>query len=384
MVYSQAVLQIVLTSLKLLYAFPVTPSNIDRLSVIARSLGPHGLSLMVDNPDQLQTVIAIRKSAGVAPDVFLKIDMGYGRAGVPPLSLTASTLISSLLELISAGSAHFLGLYAHAGQSYSGLSPSTALDYLRQEFEALLITAQSIRSAAPDVSLILSVGATPTTTSVRNLLNPAASFTEEESRAVSALRATIQAIRDTNSTIEIHAGVYTTLDIQQLSTHAIPTEGPHAMLGWDDLALTIVAEVASIYPNRGADETTEYLIAAGTLALGREPCKAYSGWGVLTPWNRPGVAQPTALPEESSGYMVGRTSQEHGIVTWRNPNGSGGKALPNAEGGDRAFELGQKVRIWPNHACVAGAGYGWYLIVDSSVAGKEDEIVDVWVRWRGW
>ncbi len=36
----------------------------------------------------------------------------------------------------------------------------------------------------------------------------------------------------------------------------------------------------------------------------------------------------------------------------------------------------------PNHACVAGAGFGWYLVVDSDQGG--DEIVDVWVRWRGW
>lgn len=32
---------------------------------------------------------------------------------------------------------------------------------------------------------------------------------------------------------------------------------------------------------------------------------------------------------------------------------------------------------------VAGAGFGWYLVVDSSLPGQ-DEVVDVWVRWRGW
>jgi D-serine deaminase-like pyridoxal phosphate-dependent protein len=42
------------------------------------------------------------------------------------------------------------------------------------------------------------------------------------------------------------------------------------------------------------------------------------------------------------------------------------------------------VKIWPNHACIAGAGYGWYLVVDSEREGNEDEIVDVWVRCRGW
>jgi hypothetical protein len=34
---------------------------------------------------------------------------------------------------------------------------------------------------------------------------------------------------------------------------------------------------------------------------------------------------------------------------------------------------------------VAGAGFGWYLVVDSSLSGdRRDDIVDVWIRWRGW
>jgi len=34
---------------------------------------------------------------------------------------------------------------------------------------------------------------------------------------------------------------------------------------------------------------------------------------------------------------------------------------------------------------VAGAGFGWYLVVDSGLPeDRRDDIVDVWVRWRGW
>jgi len=53
------------------------------------------------------------------------------------------------------------------------------------------------------------------------------------------------------------------------------------------------------------------------------------------------------------------------------------EAWPGAE--ESKLEVGQKVRIWPNHACISGAGFGWYLVVDGG-----DEIVDVWPRWRGW
>lgn len=296
--------------------------------------------------------------------------MGTHRAGVLPQSSDCSSLINSLLALQQSGTAKFLGVYAHAGHSYSGSSSAIAIDYLRQELEALLVTAAEIQSHVSEPSkqqLVLSVGATPTTTSVRNLLinNSSPSEAEsEEGRAIHALQATIATIKELNCKIEIHAGVYCVLDLQQLATHALPS----ALLSWDDLAFTILAEVASLYPGRGENGSLEALTQSGCLALGREPCKAYSGFGILTPWNRPDSPALTGSVEEHSGWQVAKVSQEHGILKWK------GKA-----GTEEKLEIGQLVRIWPNHACVAGAGFGWYLIVDGS-----DEIVDVWPRWTGW
>jgi len=354
---------------------------VSRLSHISKSLGPHGLSVMVDNTDQIPFIEALRDQSGVPPSVFLKIDLEGHRAGVKPLSQQCTLLISSLLSLSSTTvpTCHFLGLYSHAGHSYSSDSRASALQFLRQEFETLLLTAKVVHSTSsekaisPTTPLVLSVGATPTTTSVRNLLVQDSSRSEEEAQAVAALRATISSIRDAGCKIEIHAGVYPTLDLQQLATHALPTEGPHAMLTWSDLAFTVVAEVASFYPGRGKNGTPEVLIAAGCLALGREPCKAYPGWGMLTPWNRPGVQMPAGGPEKFEGWFVDRVSQEHGILAFNGPSGSEDKLL-----------VGQKVRIWPNHACITGAGFGYYLVVDERRAGREDEIIDVWVRCRGW
>lgn len=129
-----------------------------------------------------------------------------------------------------------------------------------------------------------------------------------------------------------------------------------------DIALTILTEVTSVYSGR---ETPEALIAAGSLALGREPCKSYTGWGVVSGWGK---------PAKSSGWIVGRISQEHGMLT-KAPG-----AISQCE-----LQVGDKVRIWPNHACIAGAGYGWYFIVDSSLLeDQRDKVVDVWIRWRGW
>ncbi|CZT52373.1 related to alanine racemase [Rhynchosporium secalis] len=363
----------------LLYGFPITQTAVKRLALISKALGPKSLSLMVDHPDQLPNVITLQELSGNVPSIFLKNDIGCHRAGVTPQTSACSTLISSLLELEKAGKLHLLGLYAHAGQSYSSSAASDALDYLRQEFEALLVTAIELRNISPSHPLVLSVGATPTTTSIRNLLHNDSKITgtiplSPVQTAALALRATIDLIRANECSIEIHAGVYTTLDIQVTTRDTgTPHQRFNAMMTWDDLALTVIAEVASIYPNRGQKNTPEILINAGVIALARETCRVYSGFRILSPWNREGVSPPTTGPETHTGWTVSRISQEHGILTW---NGSqANQEIPEAE----MLKIGQKIRIWPNHSCIAGAGFGWYLVVDGG-----DEIVDVWPRWRGW
>ena len=133
-----------------------------------------------------------------------------------------------------------------------------------------------------------------------------------------------------------------------------------------------MVEVASVYDER---EKPEALIAAGSIVLGREPCKSYSGWGVVSPWTSNGDAVKAHIydPERSkTGWIVGRISQEHGILTWE-----------GSRENQRSLDLGERVLIWPNHACMAGPSFGWYLVVDSD-SKDPDEIVDIWVRWRGW
>lgn len=359
-----------------MYGLPLPPSNVERLAAISTALGADGLSLLVDHPGQLSSVCRIQELSGHPPHVYIKIDMGGHRAGVAPQGSAISDLIAVVVELERSGSVLLQGFYSHAGHSYAGNDRATALDFLRQEFEALLVATNAAHAFIPEKKLTLSVGATPTTTSVRNLLLSEAeqgAMTTGEREAVSALSATIAAIRAAGCSVEVHAGVYPVLDVQQLATHALPQEGPKASLSWDDLAFTIVAEVASLYPGRGKDGRPEALIGAGSISLGREPCKAYPGFGIVSPWNIAGATQPQVGPEAQQGWQVGRISQEHGILAWNGEVGT-----------EQHLAIGQKVKIWPNHACIAGAGFGWYLIVDSSSAGKEDDIIDVWPRWRGW
>lgn len=112
--------------------------------------------------------------------------------------------------------------------------------------------------------VVLSVGASPTALSIQNL--------QGENVSANAARSLQDAmdLDQASFELELHAGVYPPLDIQQIATRARHFQGdPHHAI-----ALTILAEICSLCPER---ERPEALIAAGTVALGREPCKDYDG-----------------------------------------------------------------------------------------------------------
>lgn len=262
------------------------------------------------------------------------------------------------------------GLYSHAGHSYGGSSADEAIGLLVSEIQDLRRAAVRIRDLCPNMKhpLNLSVGSTPTATSIENM-HPIRNQ-PSGSRHADSLTQCIQEITASHDFLELHAGVYPFLDMQQLATQASPSGSAidaRSPISTVDIALTVLAEVVSLYSTR---DEPEALITAGSLALGREPCKSYDGWGIVSSWGLD--SHSTA---RRSGWQVGRISQEHGIVT---------QDL-SVHTDLQPLSVGQKIRIFPNHACIAGAGFGWYLVVDSSRSdGGKNEIIDVWVRCRGW
>jgi D-serine deaminase-like pyridoxal phosphate-dependent protein len=154
--------------------------------------------------------------------------------------------------------------------------------------------------------------------------------------------------------------------MQQVSTHSRRALGSHE----EEIAISIIAEVCSVYNDKERAQP-EALIAIGTLGLGREPCAAYPGSGVISQTSYKAGAEERRL-------IIDRVSQEHSIAAWEHAEKEDTSALPPVP-----LEVGQSVIIFPNHACVAGALYGWYLVVDSS-QGDLTTVVDVWVRASGW
>lgn len=294
--------------------------------------------------------------------VFIKIDTGYHRAGI----VTSSPQFPALVSAVSSSThgAFLKGFYSHYGHSYAGNSQDDAATGLIEELLGLEAACSALPPTSPG-NLVLSVGATPTATAAQNMLSSSSPRVTEFQSILARLK--------TKYAVELHAGVYPLLDCQQVATHARPSTSANPAfqpLAKENIAIRMLLEVTSVYTERSKAEA---LVSAGSLALGREPCKSYPGWGILTPEFGNSGAQIYEETGEKTGWIVGRISQEHGILVWE---GDVGKC--------KALKVGDKVTVWPNHACVAGAGFGWYLVVDGEDGSAGREVVDVWERWRGW
>lgn len=137
---------------------------------------------MIDNIQQLEAIEAFQASNPSASQeqwpIFIKVDVGYGRAGVPVSSPRLEALVHRAQECKFV---NILGFYAHAGQSYHGRSEDAAESFLAAEMQGVLDGAKLLGS---DKEVLVSIGSTPTAHVVKRL----------------------KANAPKNVTIELHAG----------------------------------------------------------------------------------------------------------------------------------------------------------------------------------
>lgn len=306
-------------------------NKIEDLSALRETIAPHSgiVRLLVDHPDQVQALEEYESRQGEMRrwSVFVKINGGQNRAGVSP----GSQEFTSLLEVILNSPAISLhGFYGHAGNSYASTSLSEASNFLSSEVQVVNIAAQTALGILPQSRFasahtqpfILSVGATPT-----------------------AHAASTKVAKGMYGNLELHAGNYPMLDLQQQHT---------TLIDHGQVSQRVRASVVSYYPGRGEMGQDEALIDAGAIAFSKDsgPSGSY-GEVIGKPW------------------ILQRISQEHGILIHRGDE--------NTE----KLELGTKVDIIGQHACLTAAAYPWYYIVDRDI-DEGRKVVDIWVPWKGW
>jgi D-serine deaminase-like pyridoxal phosphate-dependent protein len=120
---------------------------------------------MIDHEDQLASIEAFRaKEDKKKPwEIFIKVDCGYHRAGIPPESPRMKTLILRA-ERSAAVSIH--GFYCHGGHSYHSQTPDSAAAVLQQEVGEALKAAEMMTKKT---AIVISFGATPTAHVVKTL-----------------------------------------------------------------------------------------------------------------------------------------------------------------------------------------------------------------------
>ncbi|OSD03126.1 hypothetical protein PYCCODRAFT_1451702 [Trametes coccinea BRFM310] len=327
-----------------LYGLPMAPNKIADLSALTDELSAVGASMriLIDHPDQVKVIEAWEstKANHRKWSVFIKVDCGnHRRAGLKPDSPAFEHLVRSVLD---SPSISLYGFYTHAGHSYASTSFAEASDFLLAEVNAVnsaAALALSIIANTPGMPdqkepFVLSVGATPT----------AHAATED-------LKARVEA--GLKGVLELHAGNYPLLDLQQLNTGLITHR---------DIAQRVLATVISYYPGRGEDGSDEAMCDAGALAMSKDTGP------------RPGYGDVIGKP-----WRLSRVAQEHGILTMMSPASFELGPLQ----GDGSLKLGDMVQIVGQHACLTLAGYPWYYVVDSDV-NDANVVVDVWVPWKGW
>ncbi|GLB36122.1 putative serine dehydratase domain [Lyophyllum shimeji] len=320
----------------ILYGFPVPLNKIADLSDLWDEVSKYDgtIRLLVDHPEQVKFLEQFESSREKPRrwSVFVKVDGGQRRAGVSP----DSPLFRELLSLLfSSPATSVYGFYVHAGNSYAAKSPSQASSFLSAEVEAVNTAAEAALAALNASSgkeyhqqpFVLSVGATPT----------AHAASAETRRMLSSML---------HGVLELHAGNYPLLDLQQRHT---------GMIDEGRIAQRVLATVVSYYPGRGEAGEDEALIDAGAIAFSKDTGPS-GGYGDVIGMN----------------WRIGRMAQEHGILTRIDRGAS-----------DEKLEVGSLVEIVGQHACLIAAAYPWYYIVDKNVE-QGTKVVDIWVPWKGW
>jgi len=209
----------------------------------------------------------------------------------------------------------FRGVLTHAGQSYEATCETEVLSVAREEVAVTRAFIKRLAEAKIEVPEV-SIGSTPT----------------------------ISAAKSLDGIDEVRPGNYVFFDIFQASIGSCTLS---------DIAFSILATVVSVHP-----EEQRAVIDSGALALSKDPGPTHvdpdCGFGRIV-----AVEDQHPLP----GIRLTSISQEHGEI--RGP-------------GTAALRPGTRLRILPNHSCLAAACFERYHVV------RGTEIVDQWRPFRGW
>jgi D-serine deaminase-like pyridoxal phosphate-dependent protein len=209
----------------------------------------------------------------------------------------------------------FRGLLTHGGHSYRARNRSEAFQVACEERNLMTALAAELRDVGVAITEV-SVGSTPG----------------------------MRAIDDLTGITEVRPGNYAFFDAFQLAISSCSI---------DDVAFSVLATVISVNPEHG-----RAAIDTGALALSKDPGPVH-----VDPACGFGLVVATVDQHPLPGLTLTALTQEHGTL----------------EGpGVAALHPGTRLRILPNHSCLAAACFDRYRVL------RGTEVIDEWHPVRGW
>jgi len=240
-------------------AFPV---NVREKEDINQLAGKIRLNVLFDMPEQAS---GLAKKLINPVGYFIKIDVGYHRAGIIPEN---TSVTNEIIKAAKSGPLTFRGFLTHAGQTYHAGNTAEILKIHRQTSAILSDLKSKYLQQCPEI--IASTGDTPSC-SIAN---------------------------EFQGLDEIRPGNFVFYDLMQYRLGSCD---------FTEIAAAVICPVVSVYPDR-----KEALIMGGAVHLSKESITNSDGsknFGLVVPFINGRWSQP-----EGDDYLVS-LSQEHGIFS---------------------------------------------------------------------
>lgn len=311
------------------------------------------MRFLIDHSFQIRLLQRIYELSGYPPHFYIALSNLPSQFGLLPQSEEFRALFGQVERIIHRDgptSMVFVGIY-------SNVPDSTRFNSSLFGFHTFDNQLQTMLDAAPIEGIRLSVGVLPTVPKfLTSLFPPRDMRIKVEDFKVGAL----QDIRRSHHQVEIYCvgiplvpGVY---------THTDGLESP----------LTIMTEIISGQATHGPLAKTGYVVAAGSSSLGTvRPIGEGFHSVTVKKWLHSNRRYAQDVSEE---WQIQKLERYYSLLT---------RSIGANEADEPPFTTGDRIRLFPDDPEDASEGFGWYFVVDSSRVGREDEIVDIFVRWRG-
>lgn len=134
-------------------AFPVNVLEIDEINTLAKRVK---LNLLVNNRDSIKF---LQKNIETHTEVWIKVDVGYHRAGLP--WDRSDEIIKIAKEIESSKKLKFAGILVHSGNSYKSKNNSEILEVHKEASERIASLKEQLIQEGFDLVKV-SIGDTPT------------------------------------------------------------------------------------------------------------------------------------------------------------------------------------------------------------------------------